>query len=84
MLDLFFSASRLDRADFAYSLCMMLVVEGARKEKKGLEFIFEKLVDLLKSPVATAYVDCTAYAPCKQLCVECTTFAHCTDYSRSE
>ena len=66
MLDLFFSASQLDRAVFVCSLRMMLVKEGARKEKKGLEYfiIFLKnIVDLLKSPVATAYVDCTAYAP---------------------
>ena len=36
--------------------------------KKGLEFFFflKNLVDLLKSPVARAYVDCTAYAPCKR------------------
>ena len=57
--------------------------EGARKEKKGLEslFIFLKnLVDLLKSLVATAYVDCTAYAPCKRLCVEYTTFARIATY----
>ena len=64
MLDLFLSASQLGHADFACSLRMMLVMEGARKEKKGLEFIFfENLVDLLKSLVATAYVDCTACAP---------------------
>ena len=61
--------------------------EGARKEKKGLESLyiniyifFENLVDLLKSPVARAYVDCTAYAPCKQLCVEYTTFARKATY----
>ena len=56
---------------------MMLLNEGARKEKKGLEYIYflKNLVDLLKSLVATAYVDCTAYAPCKRLCVEYTTFA---------
>ena len=53
--------------------------EGARKEKKGLDF-FLNLVDLLKSLVATAYVDCTAYAPCKQLCVEYTTFARIATY----
>ena len=76
MLDLFFSASRLDCADFACSLRMMLVKEGARKERKGLEFSFGKnFVDLLKSPVATACIDCTAYAPCKRLCLEYTTFA---------
>ena len=83
MLDLFFSASRLDRADFACSLLMMLVKEGARKEKKGLEslrFFLKNLVHLLKSLVATAYVDCTAYAPCKRLCVEYTTFARIATY----
>ena len=82
MLDLFFSASRLDREYFACSLCMMLVKEGARKEKKGLEsfIIKKKFVDLLKSLVATAYVDCTAYAPCKGLCVEYTTFARISTY----
>ena len=57
--------------------------EGARKEKKGLEslyFFFKDLVDLLKSPVARAYVDCTAYAPCKRLRVEYTTFARISTY----
>ena len=58
----------MDRAYFACSLCMMLVKEGARKENKGLESLFKlflkNLVDLLKSLVATAYVECTAYAPC--------------------
>ena len=55
------------------------------KFKKGKErvrifiFIFN-LVDLLKSPVTTAYVDCTAYAPRKQLCVEYTTFARIATY----
>ena len=58
--DLFLSTSRLGRADFACSLHMMLVMKGARKEKKGLDFFWKNLVDLLKSPVATAYVDCTA------------------------
>ena len=72
MLDLFFSAPQLDRADFACSLSMMLVMEGARKEKKGFESLFlflflKNLVDLLKLPVATA--------PCKRICVEYTTFA---------
>ena len=73
----FFASPRLDCEDFACSLNMMLVKEGARKEKKGLDFYFflKNLVDLLKLPVATAYVDCTAYAPCKRLCVEYTTFA---------
>ena len=61
---------------------MMLVKEGARKEKKGLEFLFflKNLVDLVKSLVATAYVDCTAYAACKRLCVEYTTFARIATY----
>ena len=60
---------------------MMLVMEGARKEKKGLESLFKKnLVDLLKLLVATAYVDCTACAPCKQLCVEYMTFARKATY----
>ena len=35
---------------------------------------------MLKSLVATAYVDCTAYAPCKRLCVEYTTFARIASY----
>ena len=83
MLDLFLSASRLDRADFACSLRMILVMEGARKEKKGLESLFYflgNLVNLLKLPVATAYVDCTACAPCKRLCVEYTTIARKATY----
>ena len=53
--DLFLGPSRLGRADLTYSLRMMLVMEGTRKEKKGLEFIFYiffNLVDLLKSLVA--------------------------------
>ena len=56
--------------------------EGARKEKKGLEslFILKNPVDLLKSPVVTAYVDCTAYAPCKRLCVEYTNFSRIATY----
>ena len=37
VLDLFFSSLRLDHAYFVCSLRMMLVKEGARKEKKGLE-----------------------------------------------
>ena len=48
----------------------MLVMEGTRKERKGLESFFvclKNIVDLLKSLVATANVDCTACAPCKQL-----------------
>ena len=80
MLDLFLSASRLVRADFACSLRMVLVMEGARNEKKGLESFFLNLVNLLKLPVATAYVDCTAYAPCKRLFVEYTTFAREATY----
>ena len=81
MLDIFLSVSRLGRADFSCSQRMVLVTEGARKEKKGLEFlIFLNLVDLLKLPVATAYVDCTAYAPCKRLCVEYMTFARKANY----
>ena len=83
MLDLFFSASRLDREDFACSLRMMLVKEGAKKEKKGLaffSFFLKNLVDFLKSPVATACIDCTANAPCKQLFVEYTTFLRIATY----
>ena len=54
--------------------------------KKGKEkvrifiYFFENLVDLLKLLVATAYVDCTACAPCKQLCVEYTNFARKSNY----
>ena len=61
---------------------MMLVMKGARKEKKGLDFyVFLKTVDdLLKSLVATAYVDFTTWAPCKQLCIEYTTFARKATY----
>ena len=52
------------------------MVEGARKEKKGLEsFFLKNLVDLLKFLVATTYVDFMACAPCKQLCIEYTTFS---------
>ena len=81
MPDLFLSTSRLGRADLTCSLRTMLVMEGARKEKKGLEsFFLKNLVDLLKSLVATAYVDCTACAPCKRLCVEYTTFAREATY----
>ena len=56
--------------------------EVARKEKKGLEsyFFLKNLVDLLKSPVARAYVDCMAYAPCKRLCVEYTNFGRIATY----
>ena len=35
---------------------------------------------MLKSLVATAYVGCTACAPCKRLCVEYTTFARKATY----
>ena len=44
MPDLFLSMSRLGRADLTCSLRMMLVMKGARKEKKGLGslFLFEK------------------------------------------
>ena len=83
MLDLFLSVSRLVRAYFACSLRMMLVMGGARKGKKGLEsfsFFLKNLVDLLKSLVATAYVDYTAHAPCKQFCIEYTTFARKATY----
>ena len=38
------------------------------------------LVDLLKSLVATAYVDFTACASCKRLCVEYTDFARKATY----
>ena len=79
--DLFLGTPRLGCADLTCSLLIMLVMEVAIKEKKGLEyFYFFYLVDLLKSLVATAYVDCTACAPCKRLCVEYTTFAHKTTY----
>ena len=77
MPDLFLGPSQLGRADLTCSLRMMLVMEGTRKEKKGLDFFLflKNLVDLLKSLVATAYVDCTVCAPSKRLCVEYTTFA---------
>ena len=82
MLDLFFGASRLDREDFSCSLRIML---GEVRCKKGKErvrifFFLKNLVELLKLLVATAYVDCTACAPCKQLCVEYTTFARISTY----
>ena len=82
MLDLFLSASQLGRAYLTCSLCMMLVTEGARKEKKGLEYIlfFEKSCRFVESLVATAYVDCTACATCKRLCVEYTTFSRKATY----
>ena len=57
--------------------------EGAIKEKKELESLyifFEKYCRFVKSPVAGAYVDCTAYVPCKRLCVEYTTFARIATY----
>ena len=61
---------------------MMLVMEGERKEKKGLEFYFfwKNLVDLLKLLVAKAYVICTACALYKRLCVEYTNFARKATY----
>ena len=46
VLECFFGSPRLDREDFACSLRMMLVMECAREEKKGLDF-FLNLVDLL-------------------------------------
>ena len=55
-------------------------MEGTIKEKKGLDFFLKNLVDLLKSLVETAYVYCTACAPCKRLCVEYTTFARKATY----
>ena len=83
MLDLFLSTSQLVLAYLTCSLPMMLVMEGASKEKKGLDiylFILKNLVDVLKLLVATAYVDCTACAPYKRLCVEYTTFARKATY----
>ena len=74
----FFASTRLDCEDFACSLCMMLSEGRYKKGKERVRFFLlflKNLVDLLKSPVARAYVDCTAYAPCKRLCVEYTTFA---------
>ena len=51
------------------------------KERVRIFFVcLKNLVDLLKSLVVTAYVDCTACAPCKQLCVEYTTFARKATY----
>ena len=81
--DLFLGPSRLGRADLTCSLRMILVMEGTRKEKKGLEYLFiflKSLVDFLKLLVATVYVDFTACAPCKRLCLEYTTFAPKTTY----
>ena len=75
MLVCFFASPRLDREDFSCSLRIVLS-EGRRKKGKErvrifiyiyIYFFVENLVDMLKSPVARAYVDCTAYAPCKQL-----------------
>ena len=65
MPELFLGPSRLGFADLTCSLRTMLVMEGTRKEKKGLEYLifFEKPLDLLKSLVVTAYGDCTACAP---------------------
>ena len=48
VLDLFLSASRLGRTDLTCSLRMMLVMEGTRKEKEGLDLFLKNLVDLLK------------------------------------
>ena len=56
--------------------------------KKGKErlrifiniYFLKNLVDLLKSLVVTAYVVCTACAPCKRLCVEYTNFARKATY----
>ena len=79
--ELFLGPSRLGRADLNCSLRMILVMECARKEKKGLQLFFLKnLVNLLKSLVATAYVDCTGCVPCKQLCEEHRTFARKATY----
>ena len=78
--DLFLGPSQLGRADLTCSLRMMLVMEGTRKEKKRLDFFLKNLVDLLKSLVATAYIDCTACATCKRLCIEYTTFARKATY----
>ena len=56
------------------------------RHKKGKErvrifiFFLKNLVNLLKSLVAPAYVDCMACAPRKRLCVEYTTFARKATY----
>ena len=51
------------------------------KERDRIFILFWKnLVNLLKLPVATVYVDCTDYASCKRLCVEYTTFARKATY----
>ena len=82
VLDLFFGSPRLDCEDFACSLRMMLSEGRCKKGKERVIFLYIlNLVDLLKSLVATAYVDCTAYALCKRLCVEYTTFACIATYS---
>ena len=66
MLVCFFAFPRLDREDFAYSLHMMLSEGTCKKGKERVRMcvcvFFVNLVDLLKLPVATVYVDCTAYA----------------------
>ena len=51
-----------------------------KKGKERVIFFLKNLVDLLNSLVATVYVDCTACAPCKRLCVEYTTFARKATY----
>ena len=63
--NLFLGTSLLGRVDFTCSLRMMILMEGTRKEKKGLDLFlfFINLVDLLNSLVATTYVGCTACAP---------------------
>ena len=64
MPEILLSTSLLDRLDLTCSLIIMLVMEGARKEKKGLDFFLPfNLVYLLKLLVATAYIDCKACAP---------------------
>ena len=50
------------------------------KERVRIFFFWKNLVDLLKLLVATAYVDCTACAPCKRLHVKYTTFARKATY----
>ena len=68
MLVCFFALPRLDCEDFACSLRIVLSEERCKKGKERVRiFIFLKnIVDLLKSPVVRAYVDCTAYAPCSK------------------
>ena len=82
MLICFFALARLDCEDFACSLRMLLSEGRCKKGKEGARFylFLKNLVDLLKSPVARAYVDCTSYAPSKRLCVEHTTFARIATY----